>query len=622
MAQHLELALNIAFFLSDWIHPSCYHRQHERYPAGPPSRTFLLPGPKDTSILKHYLRRFVQWQILSSLRRVSCFWECGLKDIFLSYNREDASVAQRFADAFKREGMTVWWDIALRSGEAYDEVTEDALRSAKAVVVLWSPRSVVSRWVRAEATLANRNKTLVPVMIEPCERPIMFELTQTADLIHWDGRADDAAWLGFLEDVRRFVGREVLAKIDAAPQPASMLALPDKPSIAVMPFTNLSGEPEQAYFVDGLMEEVVTSLTRIRTIFVIASGSSLSLRGQGLAPAEVGGKLGVRYVLEGSVRKAGNRVRISVKLIDAPTGEQIWADRFDGGVDDIFALQDEVAMGVAGILEFSLQAAETKLSARRPTEDLRSYDLYLQALVKHRTYVRENVFEALALLDRAIELDPTYALALSLAAGCHTCIMQYQWSDNPAEHHAALVDLIERSVRYGRDDPEVLATAAISNWLSGNKAAGEPLAIRSVKLNPGSSWSLMVRGWFAYSSGELELADRCLTDSMRLDPLSPNRSIQLGGMAATRFAQRRFEEALQLSIEEVQLVPQPLSLGLLTAIHGQLGHISRSAQALQTLRRITPMTGEDIAKTLYQTSEHQDLFLQGFHLADVALEPA
>jgi TolB-like protein len=552
------------------------------------------------------------------------FWECGLKDIFLSYNREDARIAQRYADAFERAGLSVWWDNALKSGEAYDEVTEAALRGAKAVVVLWSPRSAVSRWVRAEATIAERNKTLVPAMIEACERPIMFELTQTADLIHWDGRVDDKAWLGFLDDVRRFVGKAARAQPEAAPKvaPPTTFSLPDKPSIAVMPFTNLSGDPEQAYFVDGLMEEIVTSLTRIRSFFVIASGSSLSLKGQGLAPEAAAHKLGVRYVLEGSVRKAGERIRISVKLIDASAGTQIWADRFDGGLEDIFALQDEVAMGVAGVLEYSVQTAETQRAVHRPTDDLRSYDLYLQALVKLRTYQKEQVFEALDLLNHAIELDPTYALALSLAAGCHTCIMQYRWSDSPEEHHAALVDLIERSVRHGPDDPQVIANAAIANWLSGHKAAGEPLAIRSLKLNPGSSWSLMVRGWFAYSAGALDVADRCLSDSMRLDPLSPNRSVQLGGMAATRFAQQRFEEALQYSIEEVQLVPQPLSVGLLTAIHGQLGHLSRAARALESLRRITPMSGQDIAATLYLKPEHQALFLEGFSLAETTLEPA
>ena len=163
-------------------------------------------------------------------------------DIFLSYNREDQAVARRFAEAFGAEGFEVWWDATLKSGEAYDEVTETALRTAKAVVVLWSPRSVVSRWVRAEATLADRNKTLVPCTIEPCDRPIMFELTQTAELSHWQGDARDKAWAAFLADVRRRVGRE--PPQDAAPTPSLQIApqpLATKPSIVVRPFATMAG---------------------------------------------------------------------------------------------------------------------------------------------------------------------------------------------------------------------------------------------------------------------------------------------------------------------------------------------------------------------------------------------
>ena len=173
-------------------------------------------------------------------------------DIFLSYNREDQARAKLFAEAFEREGFNVWWDVGLRTGEAYDEVTENALRTAKSVVVLWSTRSVQSRWVRAEATIADRNKTLVPCMIEPCERPIMFELTQTADLSHWRGDAQDAAWQTFLSDVRKFVGDGQSAPAHMAIEPSPLL----KPSIAVLPFLNMSNDPEQSYFADGVTEEI------------------------------------------------------------------------------------------------------------------------------------------------------------------------------------------------------------------------------------------------------------------------------------------------------------------------------------------------------------------------------
>lgn len=537
-------------------------------------------------------------------------------DIFLSYNREDQAVARRYADAFAAEGLNVWWDTALRSGEAYDEVTEAALRGAKAVVVLWSPRSVVSRWVRAEATIADRCKTLVPVTIEACERPVMFELTQTADLTRWTGDAEDPVWRNLLSDIMRRLGGDVAATAPAGLSPAN--AVRTRPSIAVMPFANLSGDPNQAYFVDGLMEEIVAALTRIPSIFVIASGSTMSFKGQDIGAVDAGKKLGVRYVLEGSVRKAGERVRIAVKLIDASDGAQIWAGRFDGDLADIFALQDDVALNVAGKLESSVMSAEVRRSVRRPTSDLRSYDLFLQALVKMRTFQRDHVFEALSMLERAIELDPTYAPALSLAASAHTMIMQYQWTEDPAASRAKVVDLIERSVRYGSDDAHVLTNAAAANWLSGRIAAGEPLAIRALELNPGSAWSLTLRGWYAFATGDLDLADQCLTDSMRLDPISPNRVSQLGGLAATRFADRRYEEALHYSVEENQLTQTPLSLGMLTAIHGQLGHAIEAGQTLAKLRKVTPMSGGALAETFYQTPEHRALFLEGFAAAEAA----
>ena len=186
-----------------------------------------------------------------------------MPDIFLSYNREDQAVARRFAEAFGAEGFEVWWDATLKSGEAYDEVTETALRTARAVVVLWSPRSVVSRWVRAEATLADRSKTLVPCTIAPCDRPIMFELTQTAELSHWQGDATDKAWRSFLSDVMRFVGTEVEpAAATPAPEPASVQATlkpgqsGSAPSLAVLPFTNRSQLPEDDVFAEGMVEDV------------------------------------------------------------------------------------------------------------------------------------------------------------------------------------------------------------------------------------------------------------------------------------------------------------------------------------------------------------------------------
>ncbi len=222
-----------------------------------------------------------------------------MPDIFLSYNREDQSTAKRFAEAFETQGLSVWWDVTLRSGEAYDEVTEQALRDAKAVVVLWSKKSAASRWVRAEATLADRNRTLVPAMIEPCDRPIMFELTQTADLSRWSGETSDRTWQTFLADVRRFVGAGGATPIPSIPQTAAVTSkaaqsTDDRPSLAILPFTNRSGERADDVFADGMVEDLVGALSLSGAIKVIAQNATIVYRKNVSDLRTIGRELGVR----------------------------------------------------------------------------------------------------------------------------------------------------------------------------------------------------------------------------------------------------------------------------------------------------------------------------------------
>ena len=209
----------------------------------------------------------------------------------------------------------------------------------------------------------------------------------------------------------------------------------------------MSGDPEQEYFADGMVEEIITALSRIRWLFVIARNSSFTYKGQAVDVKQVGRELGVRYVLEGSVRKAGQRVRITGQLIDAVTGTHLWADRFDGSLEDIFELQDKVAISVAGVIEPTLQAAEIRRSAERPTNDLTAYDLYLRALPHWSAYEKERVVEALDLLGRAIERDPHYGPALALAAHCHHLLEVNGWTDDPEANRSKGIDLARQAVR-------------------------------------------------------------------------------------------------------------------------------------------------------------------------------
>src|SRR5262245_49658263 len=249
--------------------------------------------------------------------------------------------------------------------------------------------------------------------------------------------------------------------VDAATKSAPMmaLALPDKPSIAVLAFDNLSGDPEQGYFVDGMVEEIITALSRIRWLFVIARNSSFTYKGRAVDVKQVGRELGVLYVLEGSVRRAGNRIRISAQLLDATTGAHLWADRFDAQLADVFELQDNVASSVAGVIEPRLEAAEYHRSTQRATNDLTAYDLFLRARAHAFSWERDGIIRALDLLGQALTRDADYGKALAQAAHCHMQLNINGWSEDQQSRQEG-VDLARRALRAAGDDPNVLAHVA------------------------------------------------------------------------------------------------------------------------------------------------------------------
>jgi TolB-like protein len=267
--------------------------------------------------------------------------------------------------------------------------------------------------------------------------------------------------------------------------PAATRSLPDKPSIAVLPFTNMSGDPDQEYFADGMVEEIITALSRVRWLFVIARNSAFTYKGQAIDVKRVGRELGVRYVLEGSVRKARGRMRITAQLIEAETGAHLWADRFDGSLEDVFELQDKVAISVAGVIEPALHAAEIRRSAERPTHDLTAYDFYLQALPHCFSFERERITLALGLIERAIERDPRYGPALALAAFCHVHLEVNGWADDPETNARIGIDLAQRALQAAGDDPYVLGNVAfVLAHLGQDIDVSVSLVDRALTLNP------------------------------------------------------------------------------------------------------------------------------------------
>ena len=442
-------------------------------------------------------------------------------DIFLSYNREDAATAKRFADGFAAEGLSVWWDTALRSGEAYDEVTEAALRGAKAVVVLWSPRSVVSRWVRAEATIADRCKTLVPVTIEPCERPIMFELTQTAELSHWTGDAGDAAWQAFLTDVRHRVGQQSAPQLSNSPTNRVPAAQPQaksaaKPNVIILPFVNMSGDTEQEYFSDGVTEDIITDLGRVAALSLVSRNMAFSYKGKTVATAHLAETLHVSHILEGSVRKSGDRIRITAQLMDAATDTQVWAERFDRTLDDIFAIQDDISKAVVAALKLHLAPDEQRAIEQRPTSNPEAYELFLMARQFGRTGSERMKPLIVRLCQRAVEIDPGFALAWAHLSFAEAELSQRNVVGFTIEGAYASA---QRALEVDPDLAEAHAAMgeALVRGASDDLRKGEPYIITALRLDPDCFEANLFAGYVYVSQHEWEQAIHYYENACMLD---------------------------------------------------------------------------------------------------------
>jgi TolB-like protein len=496
-----------------------------------------------------------------------------LSDIFLSYSREDLAIARLFAEGMERDGFSVWWDAALIPGEIFDQVIEKALNEASAVVVLWSRKSVASRWVRAEATQANENGTLIPVMIEPCKRPIIFELTHTADLSHWTGEPNDPTWQSFVAGLRHYVhkgvppatpasiaGRSrnrrtisakslgiVVATVvvvggsvwglnrmaarysataavasTAASAPISVAPVQSRNSIAVMSFANLTGDASKDYLGDGMAEEVINTLTKVPGLQVPARTSSFAYKGRNIDIRQIARDLSVGAVLEGSVRSAGDRLRVTAQLIDARSGLHLWSQTYDRKFTDLFQLQDELAIAIVQALQVNLNGAPTSsVKQAPPTQDVEAYDLYLQGFSAMLRGTEASLQLALDLYGKAIARDPKFARAFAARSRARLTFLVRGFALANARDDA------ERDARQALAlDPNLdVAHQALGNvsalradWLQAEASYREALSVDTGSPDIHSGYAMVILA----ATGRLHQAYLEGEKAYHLAPASPN----------------------------------------------------------------------------------------------------
>jgi TolB-like protein/Tfp pilus assembly protein PilF len=368
------------------------------------------------------------------------------------------------------------------------------------------------------------------------------------------------------------------------------LPLPDKPSIAVLPFENMSGDREQEYFADGMVEEIITALSRFRQLFVIARNSSFTYKGRAVDVRQVGRDLGVRYVLEGSIRKAGNKIRITGQLIDTTNGVHLWADRFDGELEDIFDLQEQVTASVVGAIAPKVEQTELHRSRHKRTESLDAYDYYLRGLSAVHEWTKEGNIEALSHFKQAIDLDPNFAAAYGFAARCYSQRKAGGWITDPLQDAADAERLARRAAELGWDDAVALCTAGLAlAFVVGDLQSAMAFTDRAVLLNPNLALAWHSSGWVKLWSGQPEEAIERLARAIRLSPNTPQKFSMNDAMAAAQFVAGHYSEAFEWSTAALREKPDfGLALCIAAASAALCGHLKEAEETMTRLRKLQP----------------------------------
>ena len=520
-----------------------------------------------------------------------------MADIFLSYNREDQATARQYADAFEAAGLSVWWDVTLRAGETYDVVTETALREARAVVVLWSPRSVLSRWVRAEATIADRNRTLLPAMIEQCERPIMFELTQTADLTHWKGDRADPAWRAFLAEARRLANTsqddelpgptsgppieqqhelKSMAEISAPEQPRES-SLGKRSTLGVLPFSNRSSSAEDDELVDALVEDLTAAISGNWGFRVLSYRTMAQYKGEPIDIRQIGRDHDVDYIMEGNLRRIGSNVRITAQLVDARNGAILWTRKFDRPGTELFELLDDMVEDFTAHIGVQLERIELDRAVKADKPDS-AWDALKRAWYSLTQTNTESIHYAIANAKKAVELAPDYPVAVSTLGLCLGILYQ----------------------REGSSDKELLKEA-----LEHTRRALQMNGQHHIVQSQASLVHYYAQQW----EDSLRLAESAYETS-------PNSMQTILALAGAYTREERYDEAMAMIERFEEMVPRGLALifNLITkcwALYG-MGRIDEAIDAASQMLKVVPSdhTGLMMRPVLYAERGDWDLALR------------
>ncbi len=515
-------------------------------------------------------------------------------DAFLSQPLNEQELLRRLAQPIVSQGAandeTAPAILRIEGGGSLDMAGRTFLDAeGRELPLTRAESSLLAAFARSPGRVLSRDQLRHAVAghgAEPYDRSIDMHVTRLRRKIEPDPKAPrfilTVSGAGY-----KFVARPQRGAVGTT-RPA--LALPDKPSIAVLPFENMSGDPEQDYFADGMVEDVITALSRMRWLFVIARNSTFTYKGRAVDVKQVGRELGVRYVLEGSVRKSASRVRVSGQLIDASTGAHLWADRFESALDDIFDLQDQVTASVLCAIAPKLEQAEIARATRKPTESLNAYDCFLRGMASFHRWMREDVNEALRLFYRAIELDPDFAAAHGAAAQCYANRKANGSMTDRAQEIAEAARLARRAVALGGDDAFALSSGGNAlAYVVGDVEGGTGCIDRALALNPNLAAAWYYGAWVRIFLGEPDVAVEHLARAIRLSPLDPRVGLMQTAMAFAHFFAGRHDEASSWADRAVRDAPDFVAATYISAAsHALAGRLEISQRTMTRARQFDP----------------------------------